>query len=134
MPNNSFEFEIITPTENFFKNDKVESIIVNTPNGKLGIQAFHEPLVVCVENGKIEVKVTEEWKNFYVENGFMEVQAQNVIMFVNNAMRYEEKDKQEIETEKQLDYEIEQRRKSKIEQTKIRTMINKAIDDLKKEK
>lgn len=133
MENSEFEFEIITPLNIFFK-DQVQSIVVNTPNGKIGIQSLHEPLISCVEEGKIEVKVKDQWRNLYVSKGFMEVETDTVLIYTDKATDFENKKEIDLKETSQINYEATQRKKNKLERTKMESFINKTLDNLKSEK
>lgn len=132
MVNNEFEFEIITPLNRFFK-EKVKSVIVNTPNGKFGIQSLHEPVILAVDEGKLEIKIGEKWLEFFVAKGFMEVQKDTVLIYTDEATDFSNRDKNKANKIEQIKYEGEQRKKNKIENTKMESFINRAINNLKNE-
>lgn len=133
MQTSNFSFEIVTPLSSFLKID-VESIIVNTPTGKLGIQAFHESTVIGISEGEINIKTNGEWKSILVTGGFMEVTNENAIVFVDSALWPDEatENKEKIK-EDQLS-ERKQREVSKEEHVKMQSFITKAINNIKVEK
>lgn len=133
MKNNEFEFEIITPLNIFFK-EKVQSVIVNTPNGKFGIQSLHESVISAIDEGKIEIRIREKWLEFFVAKGFMEVQKNNVLIYTDEVTDFNNREENKANKIEQIKYEEEQRKKNKIENTKMESFINRAINNLKNEK
>ena len=51
----TFYLEILTPEKKFFWGD-VESIIVKTPTGEMGVLKGHVPMVVVIDIGTIKIK------------------------------------------------------------------------------
>jgi len=130
---NNFYFEIVTPLSSFLKTD-VESIIIDTPTGKMGIQAFHEPTVIGVSDGEIKIKRNGEWKSILVSGGFMEVTNEEAIVFVDTALWPDEVTQNEENLKEELQNEKRQREISKEEHIKMQSFITKAINNIKVEK
>ncbi len=80
----SFHLEIVTPERKFFEGD-VETVIVKTPEGEMGILKDHEPAVVTIDTGIIRILVDGQWKEAAVTQGFMEVTHQKTIALVDTA-------------------------------------------------
>ena len=59
----SFKLEIITPQRNAFAED-VDSIVVPTVNGHIGVLANHEPLFSALVEG--EIKITAGSKEYFL--------------------------------------------------------------------
>lgn len=59
----TFYIEILTPDRKFFWGD-VETVIVKTPSGEMGILKDHMPIVVVIDIGPIKIKK--------MENGLMQ--------------------------------------------------------------
>ena len=133
MTPNNFYFEIVTPLSSFLKTD-VESIIIDTPTGKMGIQAFHEPTVIGVSDGEIKIKRNGEWKSILVSGGFMEVTNEEAIVFVDTALWPDEVTQNEEKLKEELQNEKKQREISKEEHVKMQSFITKAINNIKVEK
>ena len=79
MPS-SFKLEIITPERTFFSGE-VESLVVVTPEGEVGILKGHQPFVASVEISRIRLKIKGEWKYCVTTRGFMEVRPDQVLIF-----------------------------------------------------
>lgn len=80
----SFYIEILTPDRKFFWGD-VESVILNTPSGEIGILKNHMPMVALVEVGSIKIKKNGNWIEAVLGQGFMEVQQNRTIILVDTA-------------------------------------------------
>jgi F-type H+-transporting ATPase subunit epsilon len=79
MPSN-YPLEIITPERVFFSGE-VESVIVPTPDGLLGIQRKHEPMVIALEIGQMKINVAGEWKRCTTSEGFIEIRPDKTLIF-----------------------------------------------------
>ncbi len=75
-----FRLEIITPEREFF-NGMVDSLIVETPDGKRGILAGHTPMVAAIAVGIVNIKQGGEWLPCFASEGFVEVRPDKV--FIN---------------------------------------------------
>lgn len=80
----TFYLEILTPDRKFFWGD-VESIIVKTPTGEMGILKDHMPLVVLIDTGAIQIKKDGEWFEAVLSQGFMEVKQNKVVILIDTA-------------------------------------------------
>jgi len=78
MPN-LYKIDIITPQRQFYSG-KVESIVVDTPDGKRGIMAGHTPMIIAVAIGQIEIKTDEGWKTAFTSEGFIEITPDGITM------------------------------------------------------
>lgn len=133
MVKHNFKFEIITPLNSFFSDD-VDSIIVDTPTGKLGIQALYEPTVISILDGEINIRKNEQWQTILMNRGFMEVTNDRVIAFVDNAAWPDKVKDQNIQNENDKIDEIKQRKISKLEHVKMQSFITKTINNIKIDK
>lgn len=74
-----FRLEIITPEKQFYDGD-CESLVIDTPNGKLGVLAHHTPMVAALAKGKIELKSGGVWRTCFCSEGFVEVRPDETII------------------------------------------------------
>ena len=74
-----FRLEIITPEMRFFDGD-CESLILETPDGKLGVMARHRPMVAAVAEGELSFKTGGEWKKCFTTGGFAEVRPDETVV------------------------------------------------------
>jgi F-type H+-transporting ATPase subunit epsilon len=133
MEQNNFSFEIITPL-NSFLNTETDSVIINTPTGKMGIQAFHEPSVISISKGEIKLKVKNKWISIIVSSGFMEVTNEKVIIFVDTAVWPDKMTEHQQQVKEEQLNEKKQRETSKEEHVKMQSFITKAINNIKIDK
>jgi F-type H+-transporting ATPase subunit epsilon len=91
----SFHLDIITPDRKVFSED-IDSVVVPTVNGQVGVLAMHEPLFSALTEG--EIKVTMGNKEFFlaIGEGFMEVTKQGVNILVTRAFHAHELNEAEI--------------------------------------
>ena len=75
-----FRLEIVTPEREFF-NDDVESLVVDTPDGKRGILAGHTPMVAALAVGMVSIRKGGQWLMCFASEGFIEVRPDKV--FIN---------------------------------------------------
>jgi F-type H+-transporting ATPase subunit epsilon len=80
----TFYIEILTPERKFFWGD-VESVIVKTPTGEMGILKDHMPIVVLIDTGAIQIKKDGEWFEAVLSQGFMEVKQNKAVILVDTA-------------------------------------------------
>ena len=75
-----FRLEIITPERQFFDGE-VESLVIDTPDGKRGIMARHLPMVVALSIGAVSFKSEGIWKTCFASEGFVEVRPDETIIY-----------------------------------------------------
>lgn len=75
-----FKIEIIIPEKIFFEGE-IDSLIVETPNGKIGILAGHASLVIGLKSGIIVMK--EGGKEIEIKNeaGIVSVQPNKTVIY-----------------------------------------------------
>lgn len=90
-----FLLDIITP-ERRALSQEVESVVVPTPNGQIGVLASHMPLFTALSEG--EVKISGNKKEYYlaIGGGFMEVTGSHVTILVSRAVAADEINEAEI--------------------------------------
>ena len=76
----TFYIEIITPERTFFCGE-VESLIVNTVGGEMGVLKGNIPLVTALVSGKIKLKVKDKWYYAANSDGFLEVTPSKTVIF-----------------------------------------------------
>ncbi|MGI6114898.1 MULTISPECIES: ATP synthase F1 subunit epsilon [unclassified Clostridium] len=64
-----FPIEIDTPERRFFEG-QVESVILDTPDGKIGIMAGHRQITSTLDVGEISMLQDGEWKHAFCSAGF----------------------------------------------------------------
>jgi len=91
----NFQLEIITPQRQAFS-DTVDSVIVPTSNGSIGVLAHHEPLFSALTEGEIKIDVGQKQYFLAIGGGFMEVTKNKVMILVSRAMHADELNEAEI--------------------------------------
>lgn len=90
------ELEIITPEQIIYKGD-VDSIIVNTADGEIGILPHHVNLFTKVLPGELTIKIDGREQFLAITGGFLEVSKNKISLLADYVVRAEE-----IEVEKAL--------------------------------
>src|SRR3990172_8826089 len=90
-----FLLEIVTPERQAFSRD-VDSVVVPTSRGSIGVLAHHVPLFSALTEG--EVKITADNKDFFlaVGGGFMQVTPSRVSILVSRAFHADELNEADI--------------------------------------
>ncbi|MBU0952612.1 MAG: ATP synthase F1 subunit epsilon [Elusimicrobia bacterium] len=83
--------EIITPEKLVLK-DEMESIVIPSYEGELGILPGHTHLLAQIQPGEISLTKNKETKYFVVSGGFAEVHPDKVEIFAETAELGEELD------------------------------------------
>jgi len=91
MSTPGFHLEILTPERAFFLGE-VQSIIIPTPTGQMGILRGHLPMVTSLEIGMIRIQQDDEWKEAFVSEGFADIHNEEVFLFAQAAEWPEEID------------------------------------------
>lgn len=130
---NKFIIEVITPLSKLLSID-TESVILDTPTGKYGIQVLHEPSIIAIAKGNINIKCDQKWINVSVSKGFAEITNKKLLVFVDSASLDENLEKQNEKDNEIRSSENRQRRISKIEHINMQSFITKAINNIKVEK
>lgn len=80
--------EIVTPEAKVYS-DSVESVVIPTTDGEIGVLPGHIPLLTQVDSG--ELRATKDGKTLYlaVSGGFAEIEGDRVSILAENAMREE---------------------------------------------
>ena len=98
-----FNLEIITPERTFYRGE-VESVIVNTVGGQMGVLKGNAPLVTALVSGDLKIQKDGKWYHAANSNGFMEVTPEKVIIFCQTVFWPSEMEQNEL-----LDKERRQR-------------------------
>lgn len=104
-----YQIEIITPERMFFSGE-IESLVMDTPDGKRGIMAGHAPMILAVGIGQIDLKIKGEWKTAFTSEGFVEVTPQGVTLMAQTVEWPEEIDaRRAAEAEKRAQERLRQK-------------------------
>lgn len=92
----SLTLEIVTPESRVFS-DTIDTVVIPTTEGEVGILPGHIPLLTQVEHG--ELRVTKGGQNFVlaVSGGFAEVESDHVRILAEHAITEEKIDEKAVE-------------------------------------
>jgi F-type H+-transporting ATPase subunit epsilon len=126
----SFRLDIITPQRKAFSED-VDSVIVPTVNGMVGVLALHEPLFSALTEG--EIKITSGSREYFlaIGSGFMEVTKTGVTILVTSAFHAHELNETEIKKAQQTAKEALQKHISGAELSAAQSLLRRSILELK---
>ena len=79
---NSFLLQITTPSQTFF-DDTVQSVVINTKNGELGILSGLAPIVAILNPGLLKIKSNNKWMEAKAGDGFVKVRNNKVEILCN---------------------------------------------------
>ena len=71
--------EMLTPERTFFKGE-VDSLVVDSLNGEIGILAHHTPIVIALKPSMIRIMVDGEVKEASSSEGFLEVRPDKTVV------------------------------------------------------
>lgn len=80
----TFYLEIVTPDRKFFSGE-VETVILKTLEGEMGILKGHMPMVVAVAIGPIRILKDGDWLEAVLSEGFMEIMQDKTVILVDTA-------------------------------------------------
>ncbi len=89
------QLEIVTPEARVYE-DTVESVVVPTTTGDIGILPGHIPLVTEVDEGEIIVEKGGSSQSLAVSKGFAECVGDRVSVLAENAIQMEEINEEEV--------------------------------------
>jgi len=88
--------EIVTPESRVFS-DTVETVVIPTVRGEIGILPGHIPLLTQVESGELRVTKDGRTTHLAVGAGFVQVEGDLVSVLAEHAIREEEIDEAAVE-------------------------------------
>jgi F-type H+-transporting ATPase subunit epsilon len=94
----SFILEISTPDRDFFRGG-VESLIIGTPGGEMGIMRNTLPLVTPLDPGVLRIKQNGGWMEAANGEGFVEVTPEKVSVLTQSAEWPYEVDMRKVQAE-----------------------------------
>ena len=126
----TFNLEIITPERKFFSGE-VETVILKTLEGEIGILKGHAQMVIAVAIGPMRIKKDGEWLEAVLSEGFMEITQDKTIILTDTAEWPNEIDTNRAKAAKERAEERIQRQKDNIETVRSRAALARAVARLK---
>jgi F-type H+-transporting ATPase subunit epsilon len=78
-----FNLEIMTPDRQFFSGE-IESLIVDTPHGELGILYNSLPIVAILRTGIIKILQNDKWLEAANGEGFLEITSSSRVLIMTS--------------------------------------------------
>ncbi|MCX7748864.1 MAG: F0F1 ATP synthase subunit epsilon [Clostridia bacterium] len=126
----TFLLEILTP-EKVFYSDQVETIVIKTVDGEMGILAGHEPTLAPVAIGTVRIKKDGNWLDAVLTEGFMQITNDKTIVLADTAEWPEEVDENRAKAAKERAEERLQSQLSRQEFIKSQAAVARAMARLK---
>lgn len=80
----TFTLCITTPEKEFY-NGPVESLVLTTTDGEMGILPHHTSMVVALSSAPLRLKAEGEWHTAAVSGGFANIGGKEVMIFADTA-------------------------------------------------
>ncbi|MBX3290478.1 MAG: ATP synthase F1 subunit epsilon [Acidobacteria bacterium] len=115
------KLEIVTPERRVFDAD-VDSVVVPTASGEIGIFTDHVPLISALKPGILQANHGGAGDRLAVGGGFVEVSSNKVAVLTDNAV-----------TPDEIDIEAERREKKEAEQA-LQAVASSPLDETEAER
>lgn len=92
----SLTLEIVTPEARVYT-DTIDSVVIPTTSGEVGILPGHIPLLTQMESGELRVTKNGQLHRLAVGSGFVEVEADRVHVLAEQAITEEKIDENAVE-------------------------------------
>ena len=125
-----FNLEIVTPERKFFSGE-VETVVLQTPDGEIGILKGHMPMVIAVAIGPVRIKKNGEWIEAVLTEGFMEIKQDITVILTDTAEWPYEIDINRAKAAMQRAEERLQRQATHIEYMRSQAALARALARLK---
>ena len=126
--NNTFQLEIVTPTE-IFSEGQVSYVRADSLEGQVGIMARHTDAIVALGIGEIKV-VKDDIEYFYATSGgYADIQAEGVLLLLETAEKVSNIDINRAETAKKR--ALDRLSNNKMDQVRLHTSIARAENRIK---
>ncbi len=126
----TFLLEIITPQRQAFS-EEVDSIVVPTTQGRIGVLPLHEPLFSALTEG--EIKISSGNKEFFlaIGGGFMEISKEKVTILVSRAVHATELNESEIKRAYESAKDVIQSKAKGEELEQAQALLRRSLLELK---
>jgi F-type H+-transporting ATPase subunit epsilon len=92
----SLTLEIVTPEARVYT-DTIDSVVIPTTSGEIGILPGHIPLLTQMEGGELRVTKNGQTHRLAVGSGFVEIEADRVHVLAEQAITEEKIDEKAVE-------------------------------------
>jgi F-type H+-transporting ATPase subunit epsilon len=88
--------EIVTPVARVYS-DTIDSVVIPTIDGEIGIRPGHVPLLTVMDHGELRVTKDGKLTSLIIGGGFAQVSGDKVSILAENAIDEEKIDEQAVE-------------------------------------
>lgn len=96
----SLSVEIVTPEKRVYQNHQVNSVLLPTSLGEVGILPGHQPLLTVLAPGALQVTVDGKTEQLAVDKGFAQVVGDRVSVLTQAAIDVDQVDEKAVEEAK----------------------------------
>lgn len=121
-----FYLHIATPEKDFF-GSMVDSLVLTTTDGELGVMAGHASMVVALASAPMRIKTAQGWRSAAIIGGFARIKPDYVIVFADTAEWPEDIEESRALQAKQRAEERLQAKQSEIEYMRSRVALERAL-------
>ena len=125
----AFLLNISTP-EKVFYNGAVESVVLTTTEGEMGVLENHALTVVALETGPIRIKTAEGWRLGALSGGFAQITGAKLVILADTAEWPEDIEINRAEEAKHRAEERLRARRSEIEYVQSQVALKRAVNRL----
>lgn len=122
----TFYLHIATPEKDFFA-DVVESLVLTTTDGELGVMAGHASMAVALASAPMRIKTKDEWRCAAIIGGFARIKKDYVIVFADSAEWPEDIEESRALEAKRRAEERLHAQQSEIEYMRSRVALERAL-------
>lgn len=88
--------EIVTPEARVYS-DTIDSVVIPTVSGEIGILPGHIPLLTQLESGELQVTKNGQTERLAIGSGFVEIESDRVHVLAEQAITEEKIDERAVE-------------------------------------
>lgn len=122
----SFLLSISTP-EKVFYHGPVESVVLATTEGEMGVLDKHMPMVVALGMAPMRIKTEQGWRTAALSGGFAQIKGNRVVILADTAEWPEEIEvNRALEAKKRAEERLRQH-KSEVEYLQSQVALKRAI-------
>jgi len=126
-----FKLEIVTP-EGLLYTAEVDTVIIPTSQGEIGILAHHMPLVSMISPGEIKIKKDSEINYMAITGGFVQITSTKVTILADAAERAEEIDMERaLRARERAQKFLEEKRLNKMSHAETMAALQRALTRIK---
>lgn len=124
-----FTLNISTPERQFFSGE-VESVVLTTTEGEIGVLPNHATMVVALDAAPVKIKLNDGWREAALSGGFAQIKGGQVVILADTAEWPEEIEVNRVLEAKKRAEERIQARLSEVEYLQSQVALRRAMTRL----